>query len=134
MSEIAARADCSDESARTHLSFLADLRIVTRHEGQPVRYQRNSDYFEWRRVHQLVEARTVDELQVCVSELTDRIEAYRDEYNAETPADVNVLDFDAAEIDDVYADLSDWATAVEERRLHERARRTLAESTTSAYE
>lgn len=82
----------------------------------------------------MVEARTVDELQVCVSELTDRIEAYRDEYNAETPADVNVLDFDAAEIDDVYADLSDWATAVEERRLHERARRTLAESTTSAYE
>lgn len=134
VSEIAALADCADESARTHLSFLTDLRIVTQHEGQPVRYQRNSDYFEWRRVHNLVEAHTDDELQACVSELTDRIEAYRDKYNAEIPADVNVLDFDAAEIDDVYVDLGDWASAIEERRLHERARRTLTESTTPAHE
>lgn len=132
--EIAARADCSDESARTHLSFFADLRIVTRHEGQPVRYERNSEYFEWRRVNRLVDDHTIDELQARVSELTDRIEAYRDKYNAETPADVDVLDFDTAEIDDVHVDLGDWATAVEERRLHERARRTLAESITPAHD
>jgi len=132
-SEIADRADCSDESARTHLSFYADLGIVIRHEGRPVRYERNGDYFEWRRVNELARANTVDELQVRVSELTDRIEAYRDEYNADSPADVNVLEFDAARIDDVYVDLGDWSTAIEGRRLHERARRKAAGSTAPSH-
>ena len=131
--EIAERADCSDESARTHLSFYADLGIVVRHEGRPVRYERNDDYFEWRRVNELAQENTVDELQSRVSELTDRIERYRDEYGADSPADVDVLEFDAEEVDDVYVDLGDWATAIEERRLHERARRKVAGSTAPSH-
>nr|WP_226042739.1 hypothetical protein [Natrinema sp. DC36] len=74
--EIAERADCSGESARTDLSFYADLSIVIRHEGRPVRYERNDDYFEWRRVNKLARENTVDELQARLSELTDRIEEY----------------------------------------------------------
>jgi len=132
-SEIAERADCSDESARTHLSFYADLGIAIRHEGRPVRYQRNADYFEWRRMSELARENTVDELQVRVSELTDRIEEYRDKYDAGSPADVGALDFDAARIDDVYADLGDWTTAIEERRLHERARRKAAGSAAPSH-
>ena len=131
--EIAERADCSEESARTHLSFYADLGIVVRHEGRPVRYERNTDYFEWRRVNELARENTVDELRVRVSELTDRIESYRDEYDADSPAGVDVLDFDAAQIDDVYVDLGDWATAIEERRLHERARKKAAGSTAQSH-
>jgi len=131
--EIADWADCSAESARTHLSFYADLGVVVRHEGRPVRYERNDDYFEWRRVNELAREHTVDELQTRVSELTDQIEAYRDEYGADSPAEVDVLDFDAARVDDVYADLGDWATVVEERRLYERARREAAGSTTPSY-
>ena len=131
--EIAERADCSDESARTHLSFYADLGIVVRHEGRPVRYERNDDYFEWRRVNELARENTIDELQTRVSELTDRIERYRDEYGADSPADVDVLEFDAEEVDDVYVDLGDWATAIEERRLHERARQKIAGSTAPSH-
>nr|WP_245810884.1 transcriptional regulator [Halorubrum halodurans] len=131
--EIADRADCSAESARTHLSFYADLGIVVRHEGRPVRYGRNDDYFEWRRVNTLARERTLDELQAGVSELTDRIEAFRDEYDADSPAEVDVLEFDAGRIDDVYADLGEWATAIEERRLHERARRKVAGSTAPSH-
>jgi len=126
--EIADRADCSAESARTHLSFYADLGIVIPHEGRPVRYERNDDYFQWRRVNRLSQDHTVDELQHRVSELTDRIEAYRREYDAESPADIDVLAFDADAVDDVYADLGEWATAIEERQLHERARRKVAGS------
>jgi len=133
VSEIAERADCSAESARTHLSFYADLGIVVRHEGRPVRYERNDDYFEWRRVSELARENAVDELQARVSELTDRIEEYRDEYDADSPAEIDVLEFDAARIDDVYADLGDWATAIEERRLHERARRKAAGSTAPSH-
>jgi DNA-binding transcriptional regulator GbsR (MarR family) len=127
--EIADRADCSEESARTHLSFYGDLGIVIRHEGRPVRYERNDDYFEWRRVNELAREHSVDELQTRVSELTDQIEAYRDEYGVDSPAEVDVLECDAARVDDVYEDLGDWATAIEERQLHERARRKAAGST-----
>jgi DNA-binding transcriptional regulator GbsR (MarR family) len=131
--EIADRADCSEDAARSHLSFYADLGIVIQHEGRPARYERNDDYFEWRRVNELAREHTVDELQARVSELTDRIETYRDEYDADSPADVGVLAFDAEDIDDVYADLSEWATVVEERRLHERARRTATDSAVPSH-
>ncbi|QZP38221.1 DUF7342 family protein [Halobaculum magnesiiphilum] len=131
--EIAEQADCSAESARTHLSFYADLGIVIRHEGRPVRYERNDDYFEWRRVNELAREHSVDELQARVSELTERIETYRNRYGADSPAAVDVLEFDADRVDDVYADLGDWATAIEERRLHERARRNAAGSTARSH-
>jgi len=131
--EIAERADCSAESARTHLSFYAELGIVVRHEGRPARYERNDDYFEWRRVNELAREHTVEELQARVSELTDRIERYRDEYGTDSPAGVDVLAFDVEQVDDVYADLGDWASAIEERRLHERARRKAAGSTAPSH-
>jgi DNA-binding transcriptional regulator GbsR (MarR family) len=131
--ELAERADCSTESARTHLSFYADLGIVVRHEGRPVRYERNDDYFEWRRVNELAQENTVEELQARVSELNERLETYREKYDAETPAEVDVLEFDPKQVDDVYVDLGDWATVIEERRLHERARRKAAGSTAPSH-
>ena len=131
--ELAERADCSTESARTHLSFYADLGIVIKHEGRPVRYERNDDYFEWRRVNELARENTVDELQTRVSELTDRIEDYRNEYDADSPAEIDVLEFDPERIDDVYVELGQWATTIEERALHERARRKAAGSTAPSH-
>ncbi|MCF2164501.1 MULTISPECIES: transcriptional regulator [Halobacterium] len=131
--EIAERADCSEESARTHLSFYADLGIVIHHDGRPARYERNDDYFEWRRVNELANVHTVEELQARVSDLTDQIEAYREEYDADSPGDVDVLEFDAERVDDVYADLGDWATVIEERRLHERARQKATSSTAPSH-
>ncbi|WP_254864136.1 DUF7342 family protein [Halovivax gelatinilyticus] len=133
VAEIAERADCSEESARTHLSFYATLGIVVRHEGRPVRYERNDDYFEWRRVDELAREKSIDELQSRVLELTARIEAYRDDYGVDSPAEVDVLAVDTAQIDDVYAELGEWVTLVEERRLHERARRKAADSTAPSY-
>jgi DNA-binding transcriptional regulator GbsR (MarR family) len=131
--EIAEQADCSAESARTHLSFYADLGIVIQHEGRPARYERNDDYFEWRRVNELARANSIDELQARVSELTNQIKDYRDRYGSDSPAEVDVLEFDAERVDDVYVELNDWATAIEERRLHERARRKVAGSTASSH-
>jgi len=131
--EIADHAACSEQAARTHLSFYADLGIVIQHEGRPVRYERNDDYFEWRRVNELAREHTVEELQARVSELTDQIEAYRDEYDGASPAEVDVLEFDAERVDDVYEDLGDWATALEERHRHERARQKAAGSTAPSY-
>jgi hypothetical protein len=127
--EIAEQAACSDEAAQTHLSFYTRLGIVIRHEGRSVRYERNDDYFEWRRINELTQEHTGDELQSRMSELADRIAEYRDKYDADSPAAVNVLEVDATQIDDTYIDLGDWATAIEEHHLHERAQEKM--STTS---
>jgi hypothetical protein len=110
-----------------------EVGIVIRHEGRPVRYERNDDYFEWRRVNELAREHTVDEPQDRVSVLTDRIEEYRDEYGGDSPAEVDVLAFDAEQVDDVYVELGEWATIIEERRLHERARRKVAGSTAPSH-
>ncbi|WP_449289550.1 DUF7342 family protein [Natronococcus occultus] len=90
MPRLAKRADCSAESTRT--SFYADFGIVVRHEDRPVGYERNDDYFEWRRVNELTQENTVDELQAHASELTDRVTEYRDDYGVDSPTEVDVLD------------------------------------------
>jgi hypothetical protein len=84
-------------------------------------------------VNELANVHTVEELQARVSDLTDQIEAYRAEYDADSPGDVDVLKFDAERVDDVYADLGDWATAIEERRFHERARQKATSSTAPSH-
>jgi DNA-binding transcriptional regulator GbsR (MarR family) len=131
--EIAKWADCSEESARKHLSFYADLGIVIQYDGRPARYKRNDDYFEWRRVNKLARKNSLEELQARVAELTDEIEAYREEYDADSPAEVNALEFDTERVDDVYVDLGEWRTITEERRLHERARQKVSGSTAPSH-
>jgi hypothetical protein len=108
------------------LESFADLGIVTRHDGHPATYERNDAYFEWRRINQLAAGHSVDELQERVRELTRRITDYENAYDAATPAAVDAVTVaetsDERMIDDVYSDLSDWATACEERERYERAR------------
>ncbi len=84
-------------------------------------------------MNELARENTDEELQARVSDLTDGIEQYRDEYGVESPAEVDVLEFDAGQIDNVYVDLGDRATAIEERRPHEHARRKVAGQTASSH-
>lgn len=127
---IAERVDCDPKTARKYLRWFADLGIVTRHDGHPVTYERNDAYFEWRRVNQLATEHSVEELQQRVQALTARIAAYEDTYDAATPAAVDAVAAAAASddrtIDGVYSDLSDWATARDERDRYERARQQRA--------
>lgn len=125
-SAIAEQVDCDPKTARKYLGWFADLGIVTRHEGQPVTYERNDAYFEWRRVNRLAAEHSVEELQERVQELTARITAYEETYDAPTPGAVDAVAVaeasDEQTIDDVYSDLGDWATARQERDYYERAR------------
>ena len=123
-SAIAERADCDPKTARKYLRWFAELGIVTEHEGRPRTYERNDAYFEWRRVDRLAAEHSVEELGKQVSELTGRIRGYEEEYGAPTPEAIDALDATASgwNVDEVYADLGDWATARRERRLYERAR------------
>lgn len=129
-SAIANQTECDPKSARKYLGWFADLGIVTRHDGHPETYERNDAYFEWRRSNHLAADHSVDELLEHVCELTTCIAEYEDTYDAATPAAVDALSIaaerDGRTIDDVYGDLSDWATARQERTRYERARQQFA--------
>jgi predicted transcriptional regulator len=132
-SAIADRTDCDPKTARKYLNWFADLGIVTQHDGHPATYERNDAYFEWRRTNQLAARHSLEELQQHVRTLTATITRYEDEYDATTPADVDVLavvetTVDTS-IDDVYSDLADWTTARQERTRYEQARQQRAGAT-----
>lgn len=125
-SAIAEATDCDPKTARKYLDWFAELGVVTERDGHPTTYERNDAYFEWRRINRLSASHSTDELAQRVDDLTRRIEGYEREYGASSPGDVDAID--AAEerpdatIDEVYADLGDWETALAERRQFERAR------------
>jgi len=127
---IADRSDCDPKTARKYLSWFADLGIVTEHPGRPATYERNDQYFEWRRVNELSTSNTVEELQRQIRDEQARIDAYEERYDAWTPDAVDAVTaverYDDLTIDDVYAHLADWATRLKERDRLERARRERA--------
>ncbi|MDB2276591.1 hypothetical protein PM022_19120, partial [Halorubrum ezzemoulense] len=55
VSTIAKRADCGTETARDYLEWFDEMGMVHRHNGRPVRYERNDSYFQWRRIDQIRE-------------------------------------------------------------------------------
>jgi len=131
--EIAEELECATDTARKYLDWFAELGVFDRHDGgRPASYERNESYFEWRYVTRLAESHTLAELEDNVLDLRDRLETYRNRYDAERPeavdlaTDVQDLDRD---IEDVWDDLTAWASIEEELRLHERARQTLTADT-----
>lgn len=124
VSELAERADCDRSTARKYLDWFTELSIVTKYDDQqPVTYERNPAYFEWRRINELAEQYTTDELGDRVRKIRDRIQHYQRSYDAPTPGSVDALSVsDDETIDSVWADLTDWATKREELRRHDRAR------------
>lgn len=124
-SDVAERADCSVDAARSHLDWLADVGVVTREEGHPTTYRRNESYFEWRRVEELRREHTPEELLARLEDLTAEERDFRERYDATHPDDVDALAAaDHATVHEAWEDLTDWRTVRREIRLLERARRT----------
>lgn len=127
-SAIATDAECDAKTARKYLQWFARLGIATEHEGEPVTYERNDRYFEWRRANDLATRHTAEELAETARSLTDRIEQYRDRYDADVPAEVDALDPpDGVDVETAYAELTDWESLRAERRAYERARQLSGE-------
>jgi len=133
---IAETVGCDPKTARKYLDWFAELGVATRRDGRPTTYERNDAYFEWRRVNRLAADHSVEELQQRVRELSEELSGYEREYGATTPDEVDALAAAAersdATIDEVYADLGDWATTRRERRHYERARQQRAGSAEQA--
>lgn len=130
--DLAEEADCHADTARKYLDWFAQLGIATRHDGRPTRYERNEAYFEWRYVNELAEHHTLADLRDHSQTIRERLQAYREQYDAETPSvvDARAVATEETPIEEVWGDLATWASLEDELRLHERARQRLTERPT----
>lgn len=121
---VADRADCDTETARDYLEWFAKMGMVIEHSGRPVRYERNDSYFRWRRVNQLREANSEEELVDHLGDVLDRIETYRERFDAEAPDEVSLLEASRSmSTEDAWEALSEWATLERRAELLDAARR-----------
>lgn len=128
-SAIAEQARCHPDTARKYLDWFAQLGLAIAHEGRPETFERNEAYFEWRYVTELVAQHSLDDLRTQLRSIQERLDAYREEYGSDEPSLVDARSVADAttDLDEVWADLADWATLEDELRLHERARQRLME-------
>jgi predicted ArsR family transcriptional regulator len=124
VADVADRAECSKGGARTNLEWLAELGVLERVADDPAMYRRNEAYFDFRRVYHLTRDHDAAELEALIEDYDDREAELAAEFDAESPAEVDVLTtvaFD--ELDEAYDRLSEWRTV--RRRLRELRRARL---------
>lgn len=121
---------CSTDTVRKYLNWFTELGVATKREGRPVQYERNTAYFEWQYVSKLADTHSLEDLRRNVLDIRDRLETFRDRYDADEPARIDVVeaaDRFSVDIEEAWDDLSAWASLQEELRLHDRARRRLSD-------
>lgn len=120
--DVAELADVSKETAREYLKWFADLGVVERTGDSPDTFQRNVQYFEWRRIQRL-RSQSREERLERLEGLTQREAAYRDRFEAASPDEVDALSHaDYDELDVVWRELQEWRTVRRRIRELERAR------------
>jgi len=124
VSEVADLAGHGVDAAREYLTWFERMGIVTRVTESPTTYRRNQSYLNWRRVQRLRDEYTPEELIEFIDGETDRIDAYVEEYDADSPDDVSPSTAASGadrSVESVWSDLSEWRTARRNVRLLERA-------------
>jgi predicted ArsR family transcriptional regulator len=124
VSDIADTADCDPETARDYLDWFDDMGMVHRHDGRPVRYERNDAYFQWRRINRIREQYSEQEIVEALADALDQIDDYRDQFDADDPNDVSLVEASKEmSTEDAWEALSDWKTLEERAALLDAARR-----------
>ncbi len=122
-SEVAELAGRGVDAAREYLEWFDQLGVVTQVTESPATYQRNQEYLNWRRVQQLQETYSDDELLGFLKQETARKESYTEQFDVASPEAVSITAY-ASEtgqpIEDVWKDVSAWKTARRRITLLER--------------
>ena len=127
--EVAERADVSKETARDYLKWFAELGVLDQVNESPDTFRRNEQYFEWRRIQRL-QARSEEELQEQLEELTRKERAFRERFDTDNPDDVDALEHaDYDDVESVWMDLREWRTVRRRIRELERARKGQTDGT-----
>jgi len=127
VSEVADHAGHGEDAAREYLEWFERMGIVVRVTDAPATYRRNQAYLDWRRVQRLRTEYTPEELLDFLSTATKRAEQFATRFDANSPSDVSIASNAAAtdrSVEDVWADVSAWATARRQVALLERALQT----------
>ncbi len=122
--EIADRAGHGVDAAREYLDWFERMGIVHRRTESPATYERNREYFDWRRVQMLRREYTPEELVARLEEETDRIAEFRAELGVESPDEISLsghADDTDRSVEDVWETVSAWQTARDRIALLERA-------------
>lgn len=126
VSDIAELADCDTETARDYLEWFTEMGMVHRHDGRPVRYERNDAYFQWRRIDRIRDEYTDQEIVNALSDTLDQIEDYRAQFDVDDPNDVSLVDVSRDRdmtTEEVWEALSEWKTLERRATLLDAARR-----------
>jgi len=126
VSTIAERADCDTETARDYLDWFDEMGMVQRHDGRPVRYERNDAYFQWRRIDRIREEYSEQEIIDALDDTLNQIEDYRAQFDATHPDDVSLVDATQEQnlsTEAAWEALSEWETLEKRAALLDEARR-----------
>jgi hypothetical protein len=126
ISSIAERADCDTETARDYLNWFDEMGMVQRHDGRPVRYERNDAYLQWRRTNRIREEYSKQEIVDELSETLDQIEDYRTQFKVEHPSGVSLIELTREQnmtTEAAWQALSEWETLERRAALLDAARR-----------
>jgi predicted ArsR family transcriptional regulator len=119
---LAERADCDTETAREYLEWFTSMGIVREHAGRPVRYERNESYLFWRRVEQIREDYSEEEIVTELSETVEAIAQYREQFDADTPDEVSLMEVSDGAIEETWEALSAWKSLERRAEVLDRAR------------
>ena len=126
VSTIAERADCDTETARDYLEWFDEMGMVQRHDGRPVRYERNDAYFQWRRIDRIREEYSEQEIVDALGDTLNQIEDYRAQFDATHPDEVSLIDATQEQnlsTEAAWEALSEWETLEQRAALLDAARR-----------
>jgi predicted transcriptional regulator len=120
--EIAEQADVSKETARDYLKWFVELGLLKQTAESPDMFQRNEQYFEWRRIQRL-QTQSAEELLGQLEELTQQEKEYKERFGAESPAAVDSLNHGEYEdLETIWRELQEWQTVRRRIRELEQAR------------
>lgn len=125
VSTIAEWAECDTETARDYLEWFAEMGMVHRHDGRPVRYARNDAYFQWRRIDRIHNEYSEQEIVAALDETLEQIEAYRTQFDAPHPGDVSLVAVTHEQnlaTEAAWEQLSEWQTLEQRAALLDAAR------------
>ncbi len=126
VSAIAEQADCDPETARDYLEWFDEMGMVQRHDGRPVRYERNDAYFQWRHINRIREDYSEQEIVDALGETLEQIEDYRAQFDATHPDEVSLVDATREQelsTEAAWEALSEWETLERRAALLDAARR-----------
>lgn len=130
--EIADLAGHGVDAAREYLEWFERMGIVTQVTDSPATYERNQEYLNWRRVHQLRNQYDDDEILSFLEDAAEREESFAAVFDVESPDAVAIAAHAAdtgRSVEAVWREVSAWKTTRRRISLLERALQTNSDGT-----